>query len=136
MTMTIDIDAIRKLAAEATPGTWIVKEDYYDGLRYSIEIGAADPSEPGEQVIVARCKDKCGLHRKLFRREDAAFMAAARSAVPALLDEVERLREERSEARGVAREITNKTMHPVDRERYFAKWTAQTRTEAKKEGGT
>lgn len=104
--MTIDIEAIRKRAAAATLGPWVTEEDYYDGLRYSIEVAAPDPDEPGEQVIVARCKDKCGLHRKLFRREDADFIATARSDVPALCDEVELLREQLADALEEVRRLT------------------------------
>jgi hypothetical protein len=88
--------ALRAAEKAATPGQWVCEEQYYDGLRYAIEIGAPDPAphEPDDQILIARCMNACGLHRKLYRREDAAFVAMARNAMPSLLAELEAARAE------------------------------------------
>ena len=49
---------------------------------------AATPDRPGEHFEVWHNSDRGGC----LREEDGAFFVAARSAVPALLAEVERLR--------------------------------------------
>ena len=67
------------LADAATPGPWETGEE--DGMIYVADDSSADS--------VAYCG--CSLR-------DAAFIAAARAAVPALLAEVERLRDELAEA--------------------------------------
>ena len=71
MTTDIDLDAIRRLTEAATPAPWTA---HPDGLVWPERIG--DPVSGS--VLV----------------EDAEFIAAARSAVPALLAEVRRMRAE------------------------------------------
>lgn len=102
--MTLDLDKLRALAAAATPGPWfftysrIVSEPRlreYDAIERTFpdDIGDDDPRwgalpEPNVAYVTPSfgdtATDQCAA--------DAAFIAAARDAVPALCDEVERLR--------------------------------------------
>lgn len=79
----LDLDAIRQRAEEATPGPWGVHGDY--GLW-----------SDGAGVWVMQ--DDC-LPGGTLGGADAEFIARARTDVPALLAEVERLTRERDEAR-------------------------------------
>lgn len=75
-----EIAALRKLADAATPGPWAVEDERGEVVTRHWQ---------GETPVV------CGPPRARgwdLDPEDAAFIAAARTAVPALLDEVERLR--------------------------------------------
>jgi hypothetical protein len=71
----------RELASAATPGPW------YDEL-------AAEPPSPGIETETGSCVAFAQIREgEEFDHADARFIAAAREAVPQLLDEVERLRE-------------------------------------------
>lgn len=67
----LDITALRRLIAAASPGPW---ETGDDGLVWTTEPIPGDPVSGSTEV------------------EDARLIAAARNALPGLLDEVERLR--------------------------------------------
>lgn len=73
----VDTAAIRALADAATEGPWF---DYDRGIGHEV---CTDPEM--EQPL------NSGF-RETFKAADAAFIAAARTAVPALCDEVDRLR--------------------------------------------
>ena len=72
-----ELDALKALADAATPGPWLTN-GWYDGIRYSILFSA---NERFTETLAYN-----------LNREDAAFIAATRAAVPALIAEVERLR--------------------------------------------
>lgn len=80
--MTVDIEALRALERAATPGPWDADEDAW--------ILASDD----DRGFVAQVFD--GLRPtatdETSALANAAFIAAARNAFPALADEVERLR--------------------------------------------
>ncbi|WP_326564525.1 hypothetical protein [Micromonospora peucetia] len=96
---TNDLDAIRKLADAATPGPWqaIVPAnetgDWFDP--YDDPMVVTSDSTPGNYCAIA--KDICNGDPEGVA--DTAFIAAARSAVPALCDEVEQLRAKLAVAR-------------------------------------
>ena len=83
----------KNLASAATPGPWRSRES----------MGAATLTKDSGALLAAG--------QGFFEPEDAAFIAAARSAVPALISEIERLRAvadkadvEHSQRRDVKRE--------------------------------
>lgn len=81
----LDLDAIRALAEAATPGPWRVGDggDYFEW-----------------EVVIAPHLPTLELSESADGAEDAAFIAAARTAVPALLAEVDRLRGENAQLKG------------------------------------
>ena len=79
----LDLDAIRARADAATQGPWWAWDR---GVGFEIAVGA--PAEDGRPVD--RLPD--AMRTDIGRREDAEFIAAARTDVPALLDEIEALR--------------------------------------------
>lgn len=86
--MTIDIPALRKLCDEATPAT-----DWSSGVWYGSEEGGWAAIGPHhENDDQGRKTDEPGSEANLRAERDAAFIAAARTALPVALDEVERLR--------------------------------------------
>lgn len=85
-----DFKRLRDLASAATPGPW--KFDGIDIFQLT-DAGKGYPLdryEDSRDVAVGRCQT-CGTRDDAIEDVDAAFIAAARSAVPALLDEIERL---------------------------------------------
>lgn len=76
---TLDLDAILIRANAATPGPWIVTA------------GGIETSDRSEEVIVGEYN---GLGNVQADDADLYFVAAARTDIPALLVEVERLREQ------------------------------------------
>ena len=74
----------RELTNAATPGKWTVKHEYdgEDGITYK-----------WPQRIMAEGTPVVSFD-DYVEEADAAFIAASREAIPALLDEVERLRAE------------------------------------------
>ena len=76
-----ELDALKALADAATPGPWLTN-GWYDGIRYSVLFSA---NERFTETLAYN-----------LNCEDAAFIAATRAAVPALIAEVERLNGERS----------------------------------------
>lgn len=78
----MDLDAIRARCDAATPGPWMVFEGAYPyGEGYVIE-------SPADLVAGNFDHEEGGI----IRKEDAEFIAAARTDVPELLAEIERLR--------------------------------------------
>ena len=95
-----DLDAIRSRAEASTDGGWsfIPKEDFI----------TADSD--GDVVFAL----------DMYRKEDATFIAHARTDVPALLGEVERLNDEVAGLRAHAKNL-NTTIREVAEERDIAK---------------
>ncbi len=94
----MDIEAIRKRAEKATKGPWV--RESTDDTDRDIALGYDIPGE-GYPNLVATCYDDEPEHksegpaRPITRRQaqaNAKFIAHAREDVPALCDEVERLR--------------------------------------------
>ncbi len=83
----IDIPKLRALCDAATPGEW----EAYSAPCCS-DMGGVSVSGPGSSSVMQACVGRYG-HPATLR--DAEFIAAARTAVPALLAEVERLTKER-----------------------------------------
>ncbi|WP_432027418.1 hypothetical protein [Streptomyces sp. 1222.5] len=85
----LDLDAIATRANAATPGPWCTDSwEIYQGTEY----------EPGLSLWIGEtCRGTTSPEQD---RADAAFVAAARTDVPALLAEVRALRNERDELRG------------------------------------
>lgn len=69
------LDELKKLCDEATPGPWVLKEH---GV-----VSASFPNSCGENYFVAGEVDE----------QDAAFIAAARAALPMLIAVAEAVRE-------------------------------------------
>lgn len=102
----IDYDALRELADRATPGPWEVNVGDLDG---DITVH----HNQGVRASVAWF----GMAPAPYSREDAAFIAAARTALPALLDEntalqarATRAEAERDEWRQTAQEERGATL--------------------------
>ena len=84
MTITPDVRArLRALADAATPGPW-----------------EADLSDPSPAWAAVTTPDRCIAEH--LTREDAQLVAAARAAVPALLDALDAAEAERDHARSIA----------------------------------
>jgi hypothetical protein len=82
----LDLTAIRERAARATLGPWWAWDR---GVGWEIGVGTdVDDRGRPEQVLPE------GQRTDIGRREDAEFIAACRTDVPALVSEVERLRDE------------------------------------------
>lgn len=99
--MNIDIDQLRGLLAKATPGPWSLGKPYADDEGYrEFPLFA---SVNGTTVCpVAVCLPF--PHVGGMQEANAAFVMAARSALPMLLDEVERLRAALSAQPGAQKE--------------------------------
>lgn len=81
----IEINGLRALCDLATPGPWFVREE---------------PDAEGMAIIEdGRTNGLCPIHTE---QHDAPFIVAARAALPALLDEIERLTLERDRFDGAA----------------------------------
>ena len=74
-----ELDALKALAEAATPGPWLPCTDTHEGVLW--EAWGCTPT------VTARTE----LQADMAAQADAAFIAAARAAVPALIAEVERL---------------------------------------------
>jgi hypothetical protein len=87
----IDIAAARALCDAATPGPWV---GGWEGQSFVVR--ATDGSEVTRQTFAVGFGEDWAsdAFRDDCDNADAAFIAAARDLVPALLDEVERLRGE------------------------------------------
>ena len=79
----------KALADAATPGPWIEYERETHGEHYVVWIG----TDSGDIAKLCDCVKVRGEVDGAVKA-DAEFIAAAREAVPVLIDEVERLREE------------------------------------------
>jgi hypothetical protein len=95
----LDLGALRELCEKATPGPWEARLDRYDPV--IVSAGSNWPHGDDE------------AHATAYVPADAVFIAAARSAVPALLAEVERLRAERDRARDIAVALEQQTAEAV-----------------------
>lgn len=115
--MALDLDALKELAERASAGPWKVSIDKHPwALPATAGYGAGFPARTGEHTERRICtewhhpqlKQPAGIvnlavgvasepgeriHMVSISEEDAAFIAASREAVPALIAEVERLRE-------------------------------------------
>lgn len=92
-----DIAKLRALCEQATTGPWKTKAiAQLDDAPHGLVICAAESYEWGEQIADAYYNTPWSDKRSA---QNAAFIAAARSALPALLAECEVLRRERDEAR-------------------------------------
>ena len=80
-----ELDALKALADAATPGPWEV--EHHSGI-------LVDGVPSTCAVLTSQEYDMASFGDDLQGYFDAAFIAAARAAVPALIAEVERLREE------------------------------------------
>jgi hypothetical protein len=77
------IAELRALAAAATPGPWTYQERESNGLRTTRWV-RGNNSEWVADLPGA-------IHLQRDKEQDAAFIAAARTALPEALDEIERL---------------------------------------------
>jgi hypothetical protein len=101
MTITQEqLEEWKKLAEKATPGPWYITGDPW--FRDCSGVLAGNP-DPHVAPMIADCEQLAG-EREEWRNDhpgiacgdaddDAAFIAASRTAVPSLVSEVERLRE-------------------------------------------
>lgn len=89
----LDLDALRELCAAATEGPWTWSGVYLEGG----PSGYRDVISPGDVKCGSYCQG--GTSVVEIASADADFIAAARSAVPALIAEVERLTQQRDSAR-------------------------------------
>jgi hypothetical protein len=95
----LDLDAIRERADAATPEPWIEIE-YSTGYGRRVISRVAGPNSNVAKVY--GCNDD--------KYANAVFIAAARTDVPALCDEVERLRAERDALREVVERVHDGAM--------------------------
>lgn len=71
----MNVDEVRRMMADATPGTWWAHPNYDDDVLFGWRIWAGDPSAP---VQVAEVRTEA----------DARFLVNARAAVAALLEQL------------------------------------------------
>jgi hypothetical protein len=115
-TEALDLGALKELCDKATPGSWVfsvTREDCGPG---------GDPNVPDEYWTLEISNDDESILYSTALEDptsDAAFIAASRSAIPALIAEVERLsvlldqRDKKiTEAARVAREVLNEHIRP------------------------
>lgn len=81
--MTLNLDAIKARAEAATEGPWSVRHEHY-------EAGPGPDDEEQDWYLI----DDCYAVEQWanYDKETTEFIAHARMDIPALLDEVERLR--------------------------------------------
>ncbi len=95
-------EEIRKRAEKATKGPWrVVIDDSESATTVARECDSdAHPlvEDPGRDYIYDDCLDGELHSEPFFREADAEFIAHARTDVPALLDEIDRLTAELAEA--------------------------------------
>ncbi len=92
----LDLDAIKKRVAAATPGPW---EAYLDP-----EVERYDPTVCANGHVVCRLNDETDW-------EDVQFIAHARDDIPALCDEVERLTHELTNERDEAMALLRRLVY-------------------------
>ena len=102
--MTLDILELRALAEAATPGPWFVQADRHRVCGIIGPKMAAYDDEPEQEWREVQIVETDGGHYPP-RWNDAAFMTAARSAVPALLDRVAALEAGLREAIRIATDL-------------------------------
>lgn len=96
MSERLDVPRLRALCEAATAGPWKPSLDLFEvDEGYEMVVETADPDGPlircGTDVLPRGEGGEAAAQRSQGAR-DAAFIAAARSALPIALDEVERLR--------------------------------------------
>jgi hypothetical protein len=98
---TVDLDALQKLADEATPGPWTWTDHRVPDLEgvagnedYSYQIDVLAAAHYGE----CGCRSACTLELYV-NKADSDFIAAARTAVPALIAELRATRTENEQLR-------------------------------------
>jgi hypothetical protein len=101
--MTLDLEALKELAGRATGGEWVW------GMRYISQ----RPAEGGYRFIAQHPMAETAAEGAQWER-DAAFIAASREAVPALIAEVERLREALANARDYVLEADELAARDID----------------------
>jgi len=102
--MTLDILELRALAEAATPGPWFVQADRHRVCGIIGPKMAAYDDEPEQEWREVQIAETDGGHYPP-RWNDAAFVTAARSAVPALLDRVAALEAGLREAIRIATDL-------------------------------
>jgi hypothetical protein len=92
--MTLDLPAIRARAEAATPGPWqevLCPKSAFDGKDW---IGVASEDVVGKGGLGVCINGRVGDGHEVQSVADAEFIAHARTDIPALLAEVDRLREQ------------------------------------------
>lgn len=96
--MTVDLEAAKRLCEQATPGPWRWSDwsarfgDVEDGERMLTLTGNDDrPVEPQVAKRTGSGRHVLTLEERIDHEADAAFIAASRQLVPALIAEVRRL---------------------------------------------
>lgn len=87
-----DLDAIEARANAATEGPWIDRWEHIADEPEDNQRGIVNGGDETLKSLVVGCTWWDG-HHLVLRKEDAAFISAARTDVPALVAEVRRLRE-------------------------------------------
>lgn len=95
--MTLDLDHLESLAAAATEGPWRVTTGLLEG-RGPLRVMVEDPRHVLADERMGYLVATTGKASNSDSAPDAAFIAAARTAVPALCAEVRRLREDKQTA--------------------------------------
>ncbi len=75
-----ELQALRALCEKAHPGPWRLHGDGFVWAEFDKDKGACSTVGSGEGIV-----------GEMYEKDDAAFVAAARDAVPKLIAEVERL---------------------------------------------
>jgi hypothetical protein len=103
------LSRLRALCDAAQPGPWHVTTN----LDYWVEFPPVDPDDPDEFNGIAHCGD---IHWPDYEAKqyqwlaNAVFIAEARAALPAALDEIQRLQDELAKTRSALDAITE--AHP------------------------
>lgn len=90
---TSELDELRRLCEAATAGPWAVEPGALTAGPGEYVIWPQNSIDPDAAETVSAEWGACGIHTEDSTEANLAFIAAARSAVPRLLAEVERLRE-------------------------------------------
>jgi hypothetical protein len=126
--MTHTPDELRRLAAAATPGPWSVNDlrNATDGNRECLWVDADYRTTYGRMIsTVAELTEEGGL-QVIWKLDDARFIAAARTAIPELLDALEAARKDAAELR---RDVTHAVSEAKRREPDYP-WERDTASEA------
>lgn len=89
-----EITRLRTLCTAATPGPWRAEKysDHSHGAQICTPNGEYVAHFEGSAICISSNPKHCWERTKWKATCDAKFVAAARTAIPALLDEIERLR--------------------------------------------
>ncbi len=97
---------LRKLADAATPGPWRACCDHQPDSHPCRLVTTDDDGVLSDLVATTHVEDELG------RKDDQRFIAGARAAVPALLDEVDRLESRQQEHLQLIAKLTRETPYP------------------------